>query len=94
VGATRDGQELARLSLFPDYYLGPFAPESPSPITVPIPPQQRPRLPRELYLAIAERAQHESSRDLATEYGDSHETLRAIVDRGSRASAWSAVAAD
>ena len=79
--ATREGQGLAGMAVFPDYYLGPFAPAVPTPTTAPIPPQQRPRLPRNLYPAIAERARYESLRDLAAEYGVSHETIRAIVRR-------------
>ena len=79
--ATREGPGLAGMAMFPDYYLGPFAPEAPSPAAVPPPRQQRPRLPRNLYPIIAERARHESLRDLAAEYGVSHETVRAIVRR-------------
>jgi hypothetical protein len=82
--ATREGQGLASLSLFPDYYLGPFAPEAPSPAAAP-PPQHRPRLPHSSYPAIAERARHESLRDLAAEYGVTHETIRAVVRRARQA---------
>src|SRR5207302_612083 len=45
-------------------------------------PEARPaRLPPELWPVIAERARYESLRDLAAEYGVSHETIRAIVPR-------------
>ena len=81
--ATREGQGIAGMAVFPDYYLGPFAPEAPPPAAL-IPPQQRPRLPRSSYPAIAERARHESLRDLAAEHGVSHETIRAIVRRVGR----------
>ena len=83
--AMRDGQGLASLPLFPDYYLGPFAPETPSPATALPPPQRRPRLPRSAYPAIAERARHESLRDLAIAYDVSHETIRTIVWKTGRA---------
>jgi hypothetical protein len=75
------------MAVFPDYYLGPFEPVVPTPTTAPIPPQQRPRLPRSCYAAIAERARYESLRDLAAEYGVSHETIRAIVRRVGAATA-------
>jgi hypothetical protein len=68
------------MAVFPDYYLGPFAPEAPVSAASP-PLQQRPRLPRSSYPTIAERARHESLRDLAAEYGVSHETIRAVVRR-------------
>jgi Zn-dependent peptidase ImmA (M78 family) len=71
------------MAAFPDYYLGPFAPETPSPATALPLPQQRPRLPRSVYPTIAKRAQYESLRDLAAEYGVSHETIRAILRRAS-----------
>ena len=45
----------------------------------PFAPQHRPRLAREYWTEIAERARHESLRDLAAEYGVSHETIRAAV---------------
>jgi hypothetical protein len=49
-------------------------------------------VPRHLYPAIAERARHESLRHLAVAYGVSHETIRAIVRRATRAQ-FTAVAA-
>ncbi len=53
------------------------------PPTTPTPtlPQKRPQLSQRLWPEIAQRAQHESLRDLAAEYGVSHETIRAIVRR-------------
>ena len=56
------------------------------------PPQQQPQLDAALWPAIAERARYASLRDLAAEYGVSHETVRAIVRRGG--SALADVAAD
>lgn len=91
--ATREGQGLAGMAVFPDYYLGPFEPAVPTPATAPIPPQQRPRLPRSCYPIIDERARHESLRDLAAEYGVSHETIRALV-RHARGTASAPMAAD
>ena len=63
-----------------------------APIAAPLPPdkpavrpqQQRPQLDRALWPAIAERARCESLRDLAADYGVSHETIRAIVRRVGR----------
>ena len=49
------------------------------------PLQCRPRLPRQCWPEIAERAQYESLRDLAVEYGVSHETIRAVVRQVTRA---------
>ncbi len=57
------------------------------------PLQCRPRLPHDCWPAIAERAQYESLRDLAAEYGVSHETIRTIV-RGARGAATAPMAAD
>ncbi len=48
---------------------------------LPRPPQQQPQIDPALWPEIAERAQHESLRDVAAEYGVSHETIRAIVRR-------------
>jgi Mg2+ and Co2+ transporter CorA len=48
------------------------------------PKQQHPRLDRSLWPAIAERARRESLRELAAEYGVSHETIRAITVRNTR----------
>ena len=68
-----DGAKPAR---FPDY--SPiFAPPEPEPIR----PKQRPRLNRAHWTTIAERVQYETLRDLAVEYGVSHETIRGIVQR-------------
>ncbi len=73
-------------ALFPSYFPVPLpsaaAPEPP-------PRQHRPHLPRTLWPEIAERARYASLRDLATEYGVSHETIRSIVRRmaGCRAAA-------
>jgi hypothetical protein len=52
------------------------------------PEQQRPRLDRAHWSAIAERARHESLRDLAAEDGVSRETIRTITRR-----VWGAVTA-
>jgi hypothetical protein len=47
---------------------------------VPVPPlQRRPRHDRPSWPAISERAKYESLRDLAAEYGVSHETIRTVV---------------
>jgi hypothetical protein len=43
-------------------------------------------LPQQLNPSIAERARHESLRDLAAEYGVSHETIRGVVRRATLAS--------
>ena len=48
---------------------------------VPVPPQKCPALPPDTWPTIAERSRHESLRDLAAEYGVSHETIRAVVRR-------------
>ena len=79
--ATREGRGLAGRAVVPAYYLGPFVPSAPSPAAALPPPQQRPRLSRSAYPTIAERSRYESLRDLAAEYGVSHETIRAIVRR-------------
>jgi len=60
-------------------------PAPPASTTTSQPGQQRPRLSRGRYATIAERAHHESLRDLALAYGVSHETIRAIVRRAERA---------
>lgn len=44
-------------------------------------PQHAPRLASTLWPIIAERAEHESLRDLAVAYGVSHETIRGVVRR-------------
>jgi cytochrome oxidase assembly protein ShyY1 len=44
-------------------------------------PQHAPRIDPVNWPTIAERARHESLRDLACAYGVSHETIRAIVRR-------------
>ena len=82
----------------------PDAPIFPARFPVPAPPveqvpapppgQRRPRLALALYPVIAERARHESLRDLAVAYGVSHETIRAAVRRGGVATTLAAVAAD
>ncbi len=65
---------------FPAYFPVP-APPVPAPTRKPILSQHCPRLPRELWPEIAERARHESLHDLAEAYGVSHETIRTIVRR-------------
>ena len=58
-------------------------------------PQHTPRIDPSSWPVIAERVRHESLRDLAAEYGVSHETIRAIVRRvGAAARATIAMAAD
>ncbi len=76
-------------ALFPAYY------PVPAPAVVPVlsPRQKRPRLAPEAWPTIAERARHESLRELATEYAVSHETIRAVVRRmrdtgATQASGW------
>jgi hypothetical protein len=44
-------------------------------------PQHTPRIDPVNWAAIAERARHESLRDLAVAYGVSHGTIRAILRR-------------
>ncbi len=63
---------------FPAYF-----PVPPPPAAAPEPPprQKRPQLSQALWPEIAERARHESLRDLASVYGVSYETIRAIVRR-------------
>ena len=79
-----------RAGRFPTY--SPvFAPEPPATEAV-RPRQQHPRLDRSLWSAIAERVRYESLRDLAAEYGVSHETIRTIVRRGTTAHLAGAVA--
>ena len=45
------------------------------------PPQQQPQVDSAFWPEIAERARYASLRDLAAEYGVSHETIRGIVGR-------------
>ena len=52
-----------------------------SPVTRQRPPQHRPHVDPALWPEVAERAGRESLRDLAGEYGVSHETIRTIVRR-------------
>ena len=61
-----------------------FAPKPPTKGSA-TPKQQRPRLDRALWPIISDRARYESLRDLAAEYGVSHETIRAIVRRAAGA---------
>ena len=70
-------RSIPSAGLFPTHYAVPASPVAPEPP----PRQKRPHLPRDLWPAIAERARHASLRDLAVEYGVSHETIRAIVRR-------------
>ena len=55
------------------------------PMSATIPAQQRLALAHDEWTVIAERARHESLRDLVIVYGVSHETIRAIVRRVERA---------
>ncbi len=45
------------------------------------PPHKQPHLDCHLWPEIANRAEHESLRDLAAEYNVSHETIRAVMKR-------------
>ena len=78
--------------LFPTYFPiarragTPTAPQADRRDICPCPPRPRPqqhtpKLDHALWPRIAERARHESLRDLAAEYGVSHETIRTIVRR-------------
>ncbi len=51
------------------------------PVALPRPPQHQPQVAPALWAEIAERARHESLRDLAAEYGVSHQTISNIVKR-------------
>ncbi len=66
-------------AVFPSRYPVP-PPPAVAPELAP-PPQKRPHLPRTLWPEIAERARSASLRDLAMEYGVSHETIRGIARR-------------
>ena len=77
-GVTHAGS-IPLAGLFPAYYPVPALPAAPKP--QPPPRQKRPQLPRSLWPEIAKRAQHESLRELAAQYGVSHETNRAVVRR-------------
>ncbi len=84
------------VSVFPQYFrLMP--PDDHAPATTPMQqrvkqqrtmvarlPQHRPKIGPTLWPTIAERARSESLRDLAVEYGVSHETIRSIVKRTDR----------
>ena len=73
---------------FPAYFPSAAPPVAPARPT-PAPPRQRPRLTCAVWPEIAGRAPYESLRDLAAEYGVSHETIRTIARRmsGCRAAA-------
>jgi hypothetical protein len=58
------------------------------------PKQKRPRIHPTDWPEIAQRARHESLRDLAAAYGVSHETIRAITGRVAAAQRLGAPAAD
>ncbi len=83
-GRTNGGRVRERYTpaatVFPSRFPVP-APPTRSSTTPPVPQQHRPRLAPERWSEIAERAQYESLRDLAAEYGVSHETIRAVVQR-------------
>ena len=64
-------------ALFPAYYPVPALSVAPEPP----PRQKRLHLSPALWPEIAERARSASLRDLAAEYGVSHETIRAVVRR-------------
>ncbi len=65
-------------ALFPAYFPLPALPAA---APEPPPRQKRPHLSPALWPEIAERARSASLRDLAAEYGVSHETIRAVVRR-------------
>ena len=54
------------------------------PVSLVRPAQQQPQIDPALWPEIAERARYASLRDLASEYGVSHETIRAIARRATR----------
>jgi hypothetical protein len=83
---------MAHTPIFPVYFPVPEPPVAPA-LPAPPPSQRRPRLAPSLYPLIAERARQESLRDLAMEYGVSHETIRAITRR-TQGAAVEALAAD
>ena len=64
-------------ALFPTHYPVPALPVAPEPP----PHQKRPQLSPTVWPEIAERARDASLRDLAADYGVSHETIRTIVGR-------------
>ena len=72
---------LPPAALFPAYFPVPALPAA---APEPPPRQKRPRLSRTLWPEIAELARYASLRDLAAEYGVSHETIRGIVRRVER----------
>ncbi len=51
------------------------------PVALPRPPQQQPQVAPALWAEITERARYESLRDLAAEYGVSHQTINNIIKR-------------
>ena len=66
-------------SIFPARFPVPAPPVVVEPTPPPL--QRRPRLAPALHRVIAERARHESLRDLAVAFEVSHETIRTIVRR-------------
>ena len=75
----RGGSDRSRIR---EYKLPPIAyfPVE-SPVTLQQPEQHRPHIDPVVWPEIAERARHDSLRQLAAAYGVSHETIRAIVRR-------------
>ncbi len=74
-----DGSQIREYKLSPNVY---FPVESP--VTPRRPAQHLPRVAPELWPEIAKRAERQSLRYLAAEYGVSHETIRTILQRKAR----------
>ncbi len=68
------------IGMFPDRYIW-SAPSPAEDAPRPVPPQKRPRLDPARWPEIAARASYESLRDLAIEFGVSHETIRTVIRR-------------
>ena len=76
VGSARS---IPPTALFPAYFPLPASPAVLKPS--PTPRQKHPSIDPAEWPTIAERARHERLRELAAEYGVSHETIRTIVRR-------------
>ena len=74
-----DGSRIREYKLPPLLY---FPVESR--VILPRPAQHWPHVDLTFWPEIAQRARHESLRDLAAEYGVSHETIRTILQREAR----------
>ena len=69
-----DGSQLREYKLPPNVYF-----PVDSPVTLQRLGQHTPHVDPALWPEIAERARHQSLRDLGAEYGVSHETIRTII---------------